>query len=111
MRSKLLVLLICALAVPTTDIAPLRQIPDDTKRGNIVHLHAITIEIDGRLTRQSDTGQIRLLDKLITDKVIIVLTSPPHGALVNCTFDDANQICRDPVLQTQAAAAPDRMQV
>jgi|ERR1017187_5089176 hypothetical protein len=103
MRRKLLALMICALVLPVAAAAQLRQIPDDAKRGNIVHLQDTTVEIDGRPMRLSAGAQIRSQDNLI-----IVPMSLPRGALVKYTLDGMGQIHRVWVLTAEEAAAPDK---
>ena len=102
MRRKLLALLICALVLPVTAMAQVRQIPNGAKRGNIVHLQDTTVEIDGRPMRLSAGAQIRNRDNLI-----IMPVSVRPGARVKYTLDGAGQIHRVWVLTAEEAAAPD----
>jgi hypothetical protein len=103
MRRKLLALLACALVLQAAAMAQLRSIPDDAKRGNIVHLQETIVEIDGRPMRLSAAAQIRSRDNLI-----IMPMSLPSGALVKYTLDSMGQIHRVWVLTPQEAAAPDK---
>jgi hypothetical protein len=103
MRTKLLVLLICALVLPAAAMAQLRQIPDSAKRGNIVHIQGTIVEIDGERMRLSAGAQIRSRDNLI-----IVPMSLPPGALAKYTLDGAGQIHRAWILTPEEAAAPDK---
>lgn len=103
MRRKLLALLICALVLPLTAMAQMRQIPDDAKRGNIVQVQDIMVKIDGQPMRLSAGAQIRSPDNLI-----IMPTSLPPGALVKYTLDGTGQIHRVWVLTPDEAAAPDK---
>ena len=103
MRRKLLVFLVCALVLPAVAVAQVRQIPDDAKRGNIVHVQDIMVKIDGQPMRLSAGAQIRSPDNLI-----IVPMSVPPGALVKYTLDGMGQIHRVWLLTTDEAAAPDK---
>jgi hypothetical protein len=103
MRRKLLALLICALVLPLAAVAQVRQIPDDAKRGSIVHIQDTMVEIDGRPMRLSAGAQTRSRENLI-----IVPMSLPRGALVKYTLDGTGQIHRIWVLTPQEAAAPDK---
>jgi len=103
MRRKLLALLICALVMPVAAMAQVRQIPDDARRGSIVHLQDTIVEIDGQPMRLSAGAQIRSRDNLI-----IVPMSLPPGALVKFTLDGMGQIHRVWVLTAEEAAAPDK---
>ena len=105
MRRKLLILLICVLALPAAAMAQVRRIPDQAGRGNIVHIQDTTVEIDGRRMRLSAGAQSRNRDNLI-----IVPTSLPPGALVKYTLDGNGQIHRIWVLTPEEAAAPDKKQ-
>ena len=104
MRRRLLALLICALALPLTAMAQARQIPDAAKRGNIVHVQATIVEIDGQQMHLSPSAQIRSQQDLL-----IVPMSLPRGALVKYTFDGTGQIHRVWVLTPAEAAATDQM--
>lgn len=103
MRKKLLVLLICILAVPAVSVAQVRQIPDSAKRGSIVHVQDTIVEVDGQRMRLSAGAQIRSRDNLF-----IVPMSLPRGALVKYTLEGAGQIRRVWVLTPEEAAASDR---
>ncbi len=103
MRTKLIALLICALALPSAAIAQLRQIPEQAKRGNVVHIQGAIVEIDGQQMRLSAGAQIRSRDNLY-----IVPMSLPPGAAVKYTLDGAGQIHRVWVLTQEEAAAPDK---
>lgn len=103
MRRKLLALLICALVVPAAAVAQVRQIPDFAKRGSIVHIQDIIVEIDGQAMRLSAGAQIRSRDNLF-----IVPMSLPRGAPVKYTLDGSGQIHRVWVLTPEEAAAPDK---
>ncbi|TAK69306.1 MAG: hypothetical protein EPO19_07645 [Betaproteobacteria bacterium] len=103
MRRKLLVLLICALVVPAAVLAQLRQIPDLAKRGSIVHIQDVIVEVDGQRMRLSAGAQIRSRDNLF-----IVPMSLPRGAPVKYTLDGSGQIHRVWVLTAEEAAAPDK---
>jgi hypothetical protein len=103
MRRKLLALLICALVMPVAAMAQVRQIPDDARRGSIVHLQDTMVEVDGQPMRLSAGAQIRSRDNLI-----IVPMSLPPGALVKFTLDGMGQIHRVWVLTAEEAAAPDK---
>ena len=101
MRLKLLLLLLCALLLPAA-WAQLRQIPDNAKRGSIVHIQGGIVEINGQQMRLSVGSQIRSRDNLI-----IVPTSLPPGAAVKYTLDASGQIHRVWILTAQEIAAPD----
>jgi hypothetical protein len=103
MRRKLLALLICALVLSLAAVAQVRQIPDDAKRGSIVHIQDTMVEIDGQPMRLSAGAQTRSRENLI-----IVPMSLPRGALVKYTLDGTGQIHRIWVLTPQEAAAPDK---
>ena len=103
MRRKLLALLICALVLPAAAMAQVRQIPDDAKRGSIVHIQDTMVEIDGQPMRLSAGAQTRSRENLI-----IVPMSLPRGALVKYTLDGTGQIHRVWVLTAEEAAAPDK---
>ena len=103
MRRILPALLICALAVPAAAVAQVRQIPDFAKRGNIVHVQEMIVQIDGQQMRLSAAAQIRSRDNLI-----IVPMSLPRDALVKYTQDGTGQIHRVWVLTPEEAAAPDK---
>jgi hypothetical protein len=102
MRRKLLALLICALVLPAAAMAQVRQIPNDAKRGRIVHVQGSMVEIDGQPMRLSAGAQIRNRDNLI-----IMPVSVRPGARVKYTLDGAGQIHRVWVLTAEEAAAPD----
>jgi len=103
MLRKLLALLLCALILPASALAQLRQIPDNARRGSIVHLQGAIVAIDGQQMRLSAGAQIRSRDNLF-----IVPMSLPRDALVKYTLDGLGQIHRVWVLTPQEAAAPDR---
>ena len=86
-----------------TAMAQVRQIPDDAKRGNIVHVQDIMVKIDGQSMRLSPGAQIRSQANLI-----IVPMSLPPGALVKYTLDRMGQIYRVWLLTPEEAAAPDK---
>ena len=83
--------------------AQVRRIPDDAKRGKIVHIQDSMVEIDGRPMRLAAGAQSRSRDNLI-----IVPTSLPPGALVKYTVDASGQVHRIWVLTPDEAAAPDK---
>jgi hypothetical protein len=103
MRRKLLALMLCALVVPAAAVAQVRRIPEDAKRGNIVHVQGTMVEIDGQPMRLSAGAQTRSRDNLI-----VVPMSLPRGALVKYTLDGAGQIHRVWVLTPEEAAVPDK---
>ncbi len=103
MLRTLLALLMCALLLPAVALAQLRQIPDNARRGSIVHIQGAVVEIDGETLRLSAGAQIRSRDNLF-----IVPMSLPRGALVKYTLDSLGQIRRVWVLTPEEAAAPDR---
>jgi hypothetical protein len=103
MRKMLLALLICALVTPPSATAQLRRIPDNAKRGSIVHIQDTVVEIDGQRLRLSAGAQTRSRDNLI-----IVPMSLPPGALVKYTLDGTGQIHRVWVLTPEEAAASDK---
>ena len=103
MRTKLLAILICALALPTAVLAQTRLIPDTARRGHIAHVQGPIVQIDGQQMRLSAGAQIRNRDNLI-----IVPTSVPPGALAKYVLDAAGQIHRVWLLTPQEAAAPDK---
>ena len=96
-------MLICALILPAAAVAQVRQIPDDAKRGNIVHVQGNMVNIDSRPMRLSAGAQIRNRNNLI-----IVPMSLPPGALVKYTLDRMGQIHRIWLLTPEEAAAPDK---
>ena len=103
MRRKLFALLISALFLPAVVMAQVRTIPDDAKRGSIVHIQGAAVEIDGQPMRLSPGAQARGRNNLI-----IVPMSLPPGALVKYTLDGTGQIHRVWVLTEEEAAAPDK---
>jgi hypothetical protein len=103
MRRILFALLICASVLPVSAVAQVRQIPDDAKRGSIVHIQDAVVEIDGQRMRLSAGAQTRGETNLI----IIPMSLPP-GALVKYTLDGTGQIHRVWVLTPEEAAAPDK---
>jgi len=103
MRRKLFALLICALVMPASAVAQLRQIPDSARRGSIVHIQDVVVEIDGQGMRLSAGAQTRGRNNLI-----MVPMSLPPGALVKYTLDGTGQIHRVWVLTAEEAAAPDK---
>jgi hypothetical protein len=103
MRRKLSALLICVLFMSVSAVAQVRQIPAGAKRGSIVHIEDVVVEIDGRRMRLSAGAQTRSQNNLI-----IVPTSLPSGALVKYTLDGTGQIHRVWVLTPEEAAAPDK---
>ncbi len=105
MRTKLLALLLCALLLPASVLAQLRQIPDSAKRGQIEQIQGGIVEVDGQRMRLSAGAQIRSRDNLF-----IVPMSLPRGALVKYTLDAMGQIHRVWVLTPEEAAAPDKPQ-
>lgn len=103
MLRNLLALLISALILPSAAMAQLRQIPDEARRGNIVHVQGAIVEIDGERMRLSPGAQIRSRDNLF-----IVPMSLPTGAPVKYTLDGSGQLHRVWVLTAEEAAAPDK---
>ena len=103
MRTKLLALLICALAMSAAVMAQVRQIPDFAKRGSMTHVQDTIVDVDGNQIRLSAGAQIRSQENLI-----IVPMSLPRGALVKYTLDGAGQVHRVWVLTPAEAAAPDQ---
>ena len=103
MLRKLLALLMCALLLPAAALAQLRQIPDNARRGNIVHVQGAVVEIDGERMHLSAGAQIRSQNNLY-----IVPMSLPRGALVKYTRDSLGQIHRVWVLTPEEAAAQDK---
>jgi hypothetical protein len=103
MRRMLLALLICALALPAGVMAQQRRIPDEARRGNIVHVQDTVVQIDGTAMRLSPGAQIRSRENLF-----IVPMSLPPGALVKYTLDAGGQVHRVWVLTQEEAAAPDK---
>ena len=103
MRQKLFALLICTLVVSVSALAQVRSIPDNAKRGSIVHIQDAVVEIDGQRMRLSAGAQTRSQNNLI-----IVPMSLPPGALVKYTLDATGQIHRVWVLTAEEAAAPDK---
>lgn len=103
MRTKLLAVIICALALPTAALAQVRQIPEDARRGHIAHLHGPVVEIDGQQMRLSAGAQIRNRDNLI-----VVPASVPPGAPAKYVLDATGQIHRVWLLTPQETAAPDK---
>jgi len=103
MLRKLLALLLCALLLPAAALGQLRQIPDNARRGSIVHIQDAVVEIDGARMRLSAGAQIRSRDNLY-----IVPMSLPRGAPVKYTLDSLGQIHRVWVLTPEEAAAPDK---
>ena len=101
MRTRLLLLLLCALLLPSA-WAQARQIPDTAKRGSIVHVQGGIVEINGQRMLLSVGAQIRSRDNLI-----IVPMSLPPGEIVKYTLDASGQIHRVWVLTAQEIAAPD----
>jgi hypothetical protein len=97
----LFALLICALVLPVSAVAQVRQIPDDAKRGSIVHIQDAVVEIDGQPMRLSAGAQTRGENNLI-----IMPVSLPPGALVKYTLDGTGQIHRVWVLTPEEAAVP-----
>jgi hypothetical protein len=103
MLRNLLALLLCALLLPAAALAQSRQIPDNARRGNIVHVQGTVVEIDGERMRLSAGALIRSRDNLY-----IVPMSLPRGALVKYTRDSLGQIHRVWLLTPEEAAAPDK---
>ena len=103
MRRKLFALLICTLVMPVGAVAQVRQYPDDAKRGRVVHIQDVAVEIDGQPMRLSASAQARGQNNLI-----MVPASLPPGALVKYTLDGTGQIHRVWVLTPEEAAAPDK---
>lgn len=103
MRRTLFALLICALVLPAGAMAQLRRIPDDAKRGSIVHIQGAEVEIDGQRMRLAAGAQTRGENNLI-----IMPVSLPPGTLVKYTLDGAGEIRRVWVLTAEEAAAPDK---
>jgi len=103
MRRMLFALLICALVLPVSAVAQVRQIPENAKRGSIVHIQDAVVQIDGQPMRLSAGAQTRGENNLI-----IVPMSLPPGALVKYTLDGSGQIHRVWVLTPEEAAAPDQ---
>jgi len=99
----LFALLICALVLPVSAVAQVRQIPENAKRGSIVHIQDAVVQIDGQPMRLSAGAQTRGENNLI-----IVPMSLPPGALVKYTLDGSGQIHRVWVLTPEEAAAPDQ---
>ena len=93
----LLILLIALLAAPAA--AQLRTIPQDAKRGEMRHVQASTVELNGRTAQLAPGAQIR-----DTSNRIIVPTALPAGALVRYRLDAMGQI-REVWLLTPREAA------
>jgi hypothetical protein len=102
MRTRLLALLLCVLALPAA-FAQVRQIPDSAKRGSIVHIQETIVEIDGQRMLLSAGAQIRSRDNLL-----IVPMSLPPGAPVKYTLDASGRLHRVWVLTPEETAAPDK---
>ena len=103
MRRTLFALLLAALLISASATAQVRRIPDDAKRGNIVHIQDAVVEIDGQRMRLAADAQTRDQNNLI-----IVPMSLPPGALVKYTLDGTGHIHRVWVLTAEEAAAPDK---
>ncbi len=93
----LLILLIALLAAPAA--AQLRTIPQDAQRGEIRHVQASTVELNGRTVQLAPGAQIR-----DTSNRIIVPTALPAGALVKFRADAMGQIREVWLLTPQEAA-------
>jgi hypothetical protein len=103
MRRVWLALLICALFIPASAAAQVRNIPDEAKRGSIVRIQDSVIEIDGTQLRLSAGAKV-----LGQNNLIIMPISLQPGSLVKYTLDGTGQIYRVWVLTAEEAAAPDK---
>ena len=103
MRKMPLALLMCALLLPPVAAAQVRPLPDEAKRGNIVHIQDTMVQVDGQPMRLSAGAQIRNRDNLI-----IMPMSLPPGALVKYTLDRSGQIHRVWLLTPEEAAVRDK---
>jgi hypothetical protein len=104
MLQKALVLVAC-IALNANAIAQLRAIPDAAKRGEMRHVQAMIVAIDGAAQQLSPGAQIR-----DAANRIIVPSAVPEGSLVKYLLDNAGLIHRVWILSPEEAAARDKPQ-
>ena len=76
-------------ALSTAAAAQLRTIPEDAKRGEIRHVEAMLVEIDGERQRLAPGAQIR-----DTSNRLIVPTAIPAGTQVRYLLDAQGMVVR-----------------
>jgi len=87
MKRLLAVVLIAGFAAGAA--AQLRTIPEDAKRGEIRHVEAMLVEIDGERQRLAPGAQIR-----DTSNRLIVPTAIPDGTRVKYLLDAEGMVVR-----------------
>ena len=100
LRSALAALILASVA--TGALAQLRPIPADAKRGQMRHLEAMLVEVNGERMQLAPGAQIR--DRA---NMLVLPGALPPGSLVKYTRDPQGQIARVWILTPQEAAQPD----
>ena len=94
----LFVLLFAALAIPAA--AQLRTIPKDAQRGEIRHVQANVVELNGQQVELSPGAQIR-----DGSNRIVLPTALPAGSLVKYRLDASGKVREVWILTPEEAAA------
>lgn len=100
LRSALAALILASVA--TGALAQLRPIPAEAKRGQMRHLEAMTVEVNGERMQLAPGAQIRNRANLI----VLPGTLPPDS-LVKYTRNPQGQIVGVWILTPEEAAQPD----
>jgi hypothetical protein len=106
-RKLLRIIAVGLIAALPAYLAPLslaqsRPIPAAAKRGEIRHVQAMLVEINGKRMMLAPGAQIRNASNLI-----IVPSAVPPGAYVKYLLDAQGMVSRVWILTRQEAAAPD----
>ena len=101
MIRKLLVSLALAAAATAT-LAQMRLIPPDAKRGTLVPVQGMTVEIDGKRIELSAGAQVRDARNLI-----VLPNALPKESLVKYQLDASGRLHRAWILSPQEAALQD----
>ena len=89
-------------SVSTGALAQLRPIPADAKRGQMRHLEAMLVEVNGERMQLAPGAQIR--DRA---NFMVLPGALPPDSLVKYTRDPQGQITRVWILTPKEAAQPD----
>jgi hypothetical protein len=84
-------------------LAQLRAIPPEAKRGQMSHVEALVVEVNGKRMQLAPGAQIR--DRA---NMIVLPAALPPGTLVKYMHDPLGNVGRVWILTPQEAAQPDR---
>jgi hypothetical protein len=91
-----------ALLLASTAVAQLRNIPASAERGELQHVGAMVIDLNGQRVQLTAGAQIR-----DTSNRIIMPAALPESALVKFTLDPQGNVHRIWILTPAEAAQPD----